>query len=218
MVVGQRKEEEDKMAKYIDAKCRLCRREGVKLFLKGERCYSSKCPIEKKGALPPGQHGQKGSQRLSGYGIRLREKQKAKRIYGVLEKTFKKYYKKASQFKGETGKKLLQLLEMRLDNVLFRGGLVGSRSQARQLISHGFCLVDGQKTNIPSYQLKPGQIITLNSKAMKIDQVKKFLAEKKTAPAWLKRKAVVVKVERLPEREEMEQELDEQLIVEFYSK
>ena len=125
---------------------------------------------------------------------------------------------KASQFKGETGKRLLQLLETRLDNVLFKGGLVGSRSQARQLISHGYCLVDGKKVNIPSYQLSPGQVITLKPKGLQLDLVKKILAEKIAAPSWLTRKAAVLKMNKLPEREEMEQELDEQLIVEFYSK
>ncbi|MFC1711328.1 30S ribosomal protein S4 [Patescibacteria group bacterium] len=206
------------MTRNIDAKCRLCRREGAKLFLKGERCYSPKCPIDKKGALPPGQHGQKRAGRLSDYGIRLREKQKAKRIFDVTEKTFKNYYKKSSKFRGETGKRLLQLLETRLDNVLFKGGLLGSRTQARQLICHGFCLVDGKRTNIPSYQLAPGQIVTLNIKGMKLEPVKRSLAEKRVLPVWLKRKATVVKLDRLPEREEMEQDIDEQLIIEFYSK
>ena len=206
------------MSRILGAKCRLCRREGTKLFLKSDRCYSPKCPIDRKGALPPGQHGQKRSRRLSDYGIRLREKQKAKRIYGITERVFKNYYQKASVFKGETGKRLLQLLETRLDNVLFKSGLVLSRTIARQLISHGFCLVDNKKVNIPSYQVLPGQIVSLNTKGLKLDLVKKSIEEKRTIPAWLKKKAVVVKLDRLPEREEMEANIDEQLIVEFYSR
>lgn len=218
MAVGQKREGEYKMVKYIGPKCKLCRREGTKLFLKGERCYSPKCPIERKGALPPGQHGQKRRKRLSDYGIQLREKQKAKRIYGVSEKTFKNYYQKAARSKEDTGKRLLQLLETRLDNVFFKGGLADSRSIARQLISHGFCLVDGKKVNIPSYQVKPGQVITVKSKGLELELVKKSLAQKKSIPPWLKRKAAVIKMERLPEREEMEANIDEQLIIEFYSR
>jgi small subunit ribosomal protein S4 len=206
------------MARTTGSKCRLCRREGIKLYLKGERCYSPKCPIEKKGALPPGHHGQKGSKRLSDYGVRLREKQKAKRMFGVLEKTFNNYYDKASLFRGETGKRLMQLLEGRLDNVLFRGGLIGSRSQARQLVTHGFCLVDGKKTNIASYQVSPGQVITISTKGLKQDNVKKSLEDKVAVPNWLEKKAAVLKIKRLPEREEMEQDINEQLIVEYYSK
>jgi small subunit ribosomal protein S4 len=206
------------MVRATGSKCKLCRREGEKLFLKGERCYSAKCPIEKKGAVPPGQHGQKRLRRLSDYGVRLREKQKAKKIYGIVERVFKNYYKKASQFKGETGKRLLQLLETRLDNVLFKSGLVVSRSVSRQLITHGFCLVDGKKVNIPSYQVSQGQTVSLNTAGLKLDAVKKALEQKGAIPAWLKRKAVIAKMERLPEREEMESNIDEQLIVEFYSR
>lgn len=206
------------MSRNFGPKCRLCRREGKKLFLKGERCYSPKCPIERKGALPPGQHGQKGSRRLSDYGLQLREKQKAKRMFGITERVFKNYYKTASQFRGETGKRLLQLLETRLDNIVFRGGLVDSRTIARQLITHGFCLVDGKRVNIPSYQGKPNQIVSLNTKGLALEMVKKSLAKKPSAPPWLKRKAAVVKIERLPERDEMENDIDEQLITEFYSR
>jgi len=206
------------MARYTDAKCRLCRREGRKLFLKGERCFSAKCPIAKKGALPPGQHGQKRAGRLSEYGVQLREKQKAKRIYGVLERQFKNYFKKAALKKKGAGLKLLQLLELRLDNVIFRAGLVFSRSIARQIITHGFCLIDGKKVDIPSYQLKPGQVISLNVKGLKLGQVKKALAAKQPAVKWLKRKAAVIKVERLPEREEIKTDINESLIIEFYSR
>lgn len=207
------------MAKYIDAKCRLCRREGVKLFLKGERCYSPKCPIERKGAVPPGQHGQKRRRRLSDYGRQLREKQKTKRFYGVLEQQFENYFKKAAKVKEATGGMLLQLLESRLDNVIFRLGFVPSRSVARQLISHGHVLVDGKKVNISSYQVKPGQIVTLAPKGLEIEQVKKSLAEKeRKIPIWLERKAAVGKVARLPKREEIDVDIDEHLIVEFYSR
>lgn len=206
------------MARYKDAKCRLCRREGVKLFLKGERCYSGKCPIDKKGAVPPGQHGLKRKGRISDYCLQLREKQKAKRTFNVLESQFKKYFTKALKSKKETGVQLLRFLELRLDNVLFRGGLVFSRSIARQLIGHGFCLVDGKKVDIPSYQVKPGQVVAVNTKGLNLESVKKSLAAKQPAQKWLIRKAAVVKIERLPERDEMESNINEQLIVEFYSR
>lgn len=206
------------MARTLDPKCKLCRREGEKLFLKGERCFSPKCPLERKGAVPPGQHGQKRMRRLSAYGVQLREKQKAKRAYGVLERQFKNYFKKASQKQKDAGLRLLQFLEMRLDNVLFRGGLVSSRSIARQIINHGFCLVDGKKTDIPSYQVRLGQVISLRSKGLNLESVKKALAAKPGCPKWLKRKASVLKVEDLPKREEVESNINEQLIVEFYSR
>lgn len=207
------------MARYLDSKCRLCRREGTKLFLKGERCLTPKCPLEKKGAVAPGQHGLKRSRRLSEYGIQLREKQKAKRTYGVLERQFRRYFKKAFKKRGVTGEALLQLLELRLDNVVYRLGLVPSRSVARQLVHHGHILVDGKKVDIPSYQVKPGQVINLNPKAMKIEVVKKSLAEKKKEiPSWLQKKAAVGKIIRLPTREEIGADIAEQLIVEYYSR
>lgn len=207
------------MARYTDAKCRLCRREGVKLFLKGERCYSPKCPIERKGAVVPGQHGQKRRARLSDFSRQLREKQKTKRLYGILEKQFKSYFKKASKDKVATGEKLLQFLESRLDNVVYRLSFVPSRSVARQLVAHGHILVDGRKVDIPSYQLKPGQIVTLTPKGLKMNQVEKSLAEKdRKIPAWLERKAAAGKIVRLPKRDEMDIDIDEHLIVEFYSR
>jgi len=207
------------MARYLDSKCRLCRREGTKLFLKGERCFSPKCPLEKKGAVAPGQHGLKMRRRLSEYGVQLREKQKAKRTYGVLERQFRRYFKKAFKKRGVTGEALLQLLELRLDNVVYRLGLVPSRSVARQLVRHGHILVDGKKVDIPSYQVKPGQVINLNPKAMKIEVVKKSLAEKKKEiPSWLQKKAAVGKIIRLPTREEIGADIAEQLIVEYYSR
>jgi len=207
------------MARYPDSKCRLCRREGTKLFLKGERCFSPKCPLEKKGAVAPGQHGLKMRRRLSEYGVQLREKQKAKRTYGVLERQFRRYFKKAFKKRGVTGEALLQLLESRLDNVVYRLGFVPSRSVARQLVRHGHILVDGKKVDIPSYQVKPGQVINLNPKAMKIEVVKKSLAEKKKEiPSWLQKKAAVGKIIRLPTREEIGADIAEQLIVEYYSR
>lgn len=206
------------MARLISSKCKLCRREGRKLFLKGERCYSPKCPIEKKGAVPPGVHGPKRRSKASAFAGQLREKQKAKRIYGILERQFKNYYLKAVSHKKDAGLRLLQLLESRLDNVFFRGGLALSRSLARQIIGHGFTIVDGQKVDIPSFQVKPGQVITISPKGMKLDPVKKALAAKITIPKWLQKKAAVVKMERLPEREEMEADINESLIIEFYSR
>ena len=207
------------MARYKDAKCRLCRREGVKLFLKGERCYSPKCPLEKKGAVPPGQHGLKRRRRLSSYGQQLREKQKTKRFYGVLERQFRRYFNQAIKKRGTTGKVLLQLLESRLDNIVFRLGLVPSRSVSRQLVNHGHILVDNEKVDIPSYQVKPGQTITLTTKGLEAELVKKSLAEKeRKIPDWLQRKAAVGKMVRLPERDEIDVEVDESLIIEHYSR
>lgn len=206
------------MAKYTEAKCRLCRREGKKLFLKGERCYSPKCPLDRKGALPPGQHGQKGSRRLSSYGQQLREKQKVKRMYGVLERQFRRYFDQARKKKETTGEALLQILESRIDNVVFRLGLVPSRSVARQLISHGHALVDGRRVNTPSFQMKPGQTVTLDSLGSKLKEVKDSLEKDTKIPEWLQRKAIVGKIVRLPKREEIEADIATDLIVEHYSR
>ncbi len=208
------------MAKYTDAKCRLCRREGVKLFLKGARCYSPKCPIEKRGGQIPGQHGKKqGRPRLSGYGIQLREKQKAKRFYGVLETQFHRYYEEAIKSRQNTGEVLMRLLETRLDNLVYRLGLTLSRSLARQLVSHGNVLVDGKKIDVPSYSVKPGQVIAVSPRGAKIN----FVAEAQkvediTLPSWLSRKAVIGKLERFPSRDEISSEIKENLIIEFYSR
>jgi len=201
-------------------KCKLCRREGEKLFLKGERCYSPKCPLEKKGAVPPGVHGPKGRKKLSGFGQQLREKQKAKRIYGVSERQFKRYFQLAQKNKEtETGEALLQLLESRLDNIVYRLGFAPSRSVARQLVSHGHVLVDNQKVNIPSYLVKPEQTITLTNRALQIPNVKKMLENKDyQVPDWLKKKAAVGKMIRLPKREEIDSRVDETLILEYYSR
>lgn len=206
------------MARILNAKCKLCRREGTKLFLKGDRCYSPKCPIERKGAVPPGQHGQKGLRKYSDFGRQLREKQKAKRLYSVSERQFKNYYQKASKKPKDQGALLLQSLERRLDNVFYRGGLVSSRSIARQIITHGFCQVDSKKVRVPSYQVKEGQVITLTTKGLELELVKKSLAEKKNPPDWLERKAAVIRVKHLPTKEEIGSDIDDQLIIEFYSR
>ncbi len=206
------------MSRYLDPKCRACRREKTKLFLKGDRCFSAKCPLEKKGAVPPGQHGLKSSGRLSDYGKQLREKQKVKKIYGLTETQLKNYFQKAIKSKETTGEVLLQMLESRLDNLVRRLGFVASRNLARQLVTHGHVLVDGKKVNKPSYQLKPGQIISLDKKALDLLEVKKALGEKNKLPDWLKRKAAVGQMVRLPKREEIEGDINEQLIVEFYSR
>ena len=207
------------MAKYTGPKCRLCRREKTKLFLKGDRCYSPSCPIEKKGAVPPGQHGIKRSRaRISEYGKQLREKQKVKRTYGVLEKQLHNYFKKAQKSKELKGEVLLQMLESRLDNIVFKLKFVPSRSFARQLVSHKHVLVDGKKVNIASFLLKPGQTVSLSDKALKIDEIKKSLKTKEKIPTWLKKKAAVGQVVRLPKRDEIEGDIDEKLIVEYYSR
>jgi len=208
------------MAKYTDAKCRLCRREGVKLFLKGARCYSPKCPIEKRGGQIPGQHGKKqGRPRLSGYGIQLREKQKAKRFYGVLETQFHRYYEEAIKSRQNTGEVLMRLLETRLDNLVYRLGLTLSRSLARQLVSHGNVLVDGKKIDVPSYSVKPGQVISVSPHGSKINFViEAQKVEDVALPSWLSRKAIVGKLERFPSRDEISSEIKENLIIEFYSR
>lgn len=211
------------MAHYIDAKCRLCRREGEKLYLKGDRCFSPKCPIERLGAQIPGQHGKKRNSRLSGFGIQLREKQKVKRTYGVLEKQFKGYYQKAQTSRENTGERLLQLLESRLDNVVYRLGFAPSRSLSRQIVGHGHITVDGKKLDVASYTVKPGQVIGLSKKGsqlnfVKNDQDKKDQDKKDKLPDWLSKKGLVGKMERLPLRDELDEGIKENLIVEFYSR
>lgn len=208
------------MGRHLDAKCRLCRREGMKLFLKGDRCLSQKCPIEKKGAVPPGAHGLgRRRRRPSEYGLQLREKQKAKRLYGVRERQFKKYFDRARKEKQATGEVLFQLLESRLDNVVYRLGLVPSRTTARQLISHGHIQVEGKKVDIPSYEVRLGETVGLSPKGMKIGLIRDFLERKDVKiPAWLEKKATVGKVKRLPKRDEIEANINEQTIVEYYSR
>jgi small subunit ribosomal protein S4 len=200
------------MARYTGPKRRLSKREGLPLFRKDEKA------LERKGVIPPGQHGLGRRRRVSEYGIQLREKQKAKRFYGLLEKQFRGYYEKASKVKGATGQALLEFLERRLDNVVYRLGLSSSRAGARQLVSHGHVTVDGKKMSIPSYSVKVGQTVALSAKIVDNIQVKKSLEENGTLPEWLERNATVGKVLRSPNRDEMESAIDEQLIVEFYSR
>ncbi|QKT04135.1 30S ribosomal protein S4 [Ectothiorhodospiraceae bacterium 2226] len=208
------------MAKYIGSKCRLCRREGEKLFLKGEKCYSSKCPVEVR-PFPPGQHGQRRT-RLSDYATQLREKQKLRRIYGVLEKQFRSYYENADRLRGSTGENLLQLLESRLDNVVYRMGFAASRSEARQLVRHNGITVNGRKMNIPSYQVKPGDTLAMTEKAGNQLRIKAALdlAQQRGTVAWIDvdadKKTGVYKTR--PERSELPAEINEHLVVELYSK
>ncbi len=200
------------MARYTGPKRRLSRREGVALFNK-DAAY-----IERKGAVPPGQRGVRRARKLSEYGIQLREKQKAKRLYGILEKQFAKYYGKASKTKGNTGQALMELLETRLDNVVYRLGFSPSRAGSRQLVSHGHIAVNGQKVTIPSFQVKPGSTVAILGKMLDNTQVRKSLEQDSTLPEWLERKAAVGKVLRSPNRDEAEQGINESLIVEYYSR
>ncbi len=207
------------MAKYTDPKCRLCRREGVKLYLKGARCFTAKCPIEKRGGQVPGQHGKKRARgRLSGFGIQLREKQKAKRLYAVLEGQFHGYYDLAIKSKSNTAEVLMQLLESRLDNICYRLGFVTSRSLARQLVSHGNVLVDGKKVDVPSFQTKPGMVISLPANAAKFDFVAPNLTEKNAPAKWLSRTGTQGKIDRLPTSDEIGTDIKVNLIIEFYSR
>lgn len=200
------------MARYTGPKRRLSRREGVALFAKDADF------IERKGAIIPGQHGGRRGRKPSEYGIQLREKQKAKRLYGLLEKQFAKYYQLASKRKGNTGNALLELLETRLDNVVYRLGFSPSRAGARQMVSHGHIGVDGKKVTIPSFQIKPGSTIAILPKMLDNTQVRKSLEVTDTLPEWLERKAAVGKVLRLPNRDEAEAGINESLIVEYYSR
>ncbi len=209
------------MARYINPVCRLCRRQGEKLFLKGTRCVTQKCAISKR-SYAPGQHGQRGKQKLSNYGLQLKEKQKAKWMYGVLERQFRRYFKIASKSKGVTGKVLLQLLERRLDNVIFRLGLGVSRSQSRQIVRHNFVYVNSKRVNIPSYLVKQGDNIAVKAKekAMKKLRENLELSRDRTVSSWLEFNIQELKatVLRLPEKEDIQQPIQEQLIVELYSK
>ena len=204
----------------LDAKCRLCRAAGAKLYLKGTRCYSAKCPIERKGAVKPGMHGAKSGSKPTDYGIQLKAKQKAKRIYGVQETQFKNYYLKAKTLKGLVGDNLLNLLEKRLDNVLYLSGLALSRSSAKQLIGHGHVTVNGKLMDIPSYQVKIKDVIALDSKiADKIGDVPGNEADF-TTKTWLdlNKKDLTVKVINEPLKEENGNEIDLNLIIEYYSR
>lgn len=206
------------MARYTGPVCKLCRREGTKLFLKSEKCYSDKCPINKR-PYAPGQHGQ-GRKKVTNYGIQLREKQKAKRIYGLLESQFKGYYVKAESQKGIAGENLVRMLETRLDNVVYRLGFGGSRPEARQLVRHGHFTVNGQKVNIPSFQVKVGDVIVVKDKSKSSEKFKAMTEVITNAPNWLtvdkdKMEASVV---ALPQREDVDIPVNETLIVELYSK
>jgi small subunit ribosomal protein S4 len=208
------------MARNLEPSCKQCRREGVKLFLKGSRCESDKCAMERR-PYPPGEHG-RGRIKETEYLLQLREKQKAKRIYGVLEKQFRRYYEKASRQKGITGENLLFLLEKRLDNVVYRGGLASSRSDARQLVRHGHILVNGRKVNIPSFQVRVGDVIELKEKSRDLTRVLQAikLAEGRPVVPWLKvdhdKRRIEVIAE--PRREDIDIPVKESLIVELYSK
>lgn len=201
--------------------CRRCRREGVKLYLKGDKCYSRKCPAEKR-AFPPGQHGHNVRRKLSNYGIQLREKQKMRRIYGVLERQFRNYMKEATRRPGVTGDTLLQLLELRLDNVVYRLGLSSSRAQARQFVSHRHILVNGKRVNIPSYQLKVGDVIGVMDDSKKMFPLAEAVKAStgRALPTWLKFDAGSFSGEvlSLPHRAEIDTDVQESLIIEFYSR
>ena len=210
------------MARYREAKCRLCRREGMKLFLKGDRCFKDTCAIEKRN-WPPGQHGRDHRPKTVGYGVQLREKQKVKRIYRVLENQFSNYFAKAEKKKGITGETLLLSLERRIDNVICRLGFATSRDQARQLVTHGHVLVNGKKVDIASAQVNAGDVITLRDKTKKIQQIQDSAASvggRGGVPAWLELDAENLKgtVVSLPKRDDVQMPIDEQLIVELYSK
>ncbi|OPX18368.1 30S ribosomal protein S4 [candidate division WOR-3 bacterium 4484_100] len=209
------------MARYIGARCKICRREGEKLFLRGSRCYTDKCSFTRRG-YPPGTHGKIGRRKLTSYATHLREKQKVKAVYGVLERPFRKIFAEAARRPGNTGENLLILLERRLDNVVYQLGIASSRAQARQLIRHGHILIDGKKVDIPSYQVKVNQVIKLTDEMKKNPVVKKSLEERdpeKIVP-WLKfnRDEISATVVRLPKREDITIPIQESLIVEFYSK
>jgi len=208
------------MAKYTGSKCRQCRREGGKLFLKGEKCFTSKCPVENR-PFPPGQHGQRRT-RLSDYALQLREKQKVRRIYGVLEKQFRNYYKKAAGTKGSTGENLLQLLEGRLDNVVYRMGFSSSRSESRQLVRHNGISVNGSRVNIPSYQVQPSDVVGITTKSRSQSRITAAieLAQQRGFADWLDvdTKKVEGVYKSRPERSELPADINEHLIVELYSK
>jgi len=207
------------MARYTDAVCRLCRRENQKLFLKGDRCYSEKCPVTRR-ATAPGMHA-KSRKKSSEYGIQLREKQKARRTYGILEKQFSGYFDKANNMKGVVGENMLQLLERRLDNVVYRLGFGDSRAQARQIVNHGHITVNGKKVNIPSYIVKQGDVIAIAEGSTSIEKFKAMReGTNKTIPAWLELNSqdLCGKVVELPTREDIDLSIEEHLIVELYSK
>ena len=209
------------MARNLDPKCRQCRREGEKLFLKGEKCFTDKCAVERR-AYAPGQHGQKSGQRLSGYGQQLREKQKIRRIYGTLESQFRKVFADAERKKGQTGENLLKLLECRLDTVVYRMGFGASRAESRQVVRHNGILVNGKRTNIPSYNVKPGDVVQLSDKAKLQLRTKGALeaAEARGFPVWIEVDAKAGKgtFKSFPAREDLPPSINEGLVVELYSR
>ena len=208
------------MARYLGSVCRLCRREGVKLFLKGDRCFSEKCAIEKR-AYPPGMHGQ-GRARFSDYGVQLREKQKVKRMYALLEHQFRATFDRAARMKGRAGENLLVLLERRLDNVVFRMGFATSRNEARQLVRHGHFTLSGRKATTASIQVRPGQVVSVREKSRKVERIASALdaLEGRAVPQWLEvdKETFSGTVKQLPVREDITLPIDEQLIVELYSR
>ena len=209
------------MARYVGPACRLCRREGMKLFLKGERCYGEKCAIERRN-VPPGQHGKGRRAKLLGYGLQLREKQKVKRMYGVLERQFRRYFEKADRKKGVTGETLLQLLEQRLDNVVYRLGFATSRPQARQLVRHGHFTVNGKRADIPSFSVRAGDLVAVRAGSVKNPAIVYATEEVKGRgiPEWLELdgEKLTGRLAAVPTREQLNLPLQEQLIVELYSK
>ena len=209
------------MARNLDPKCRQCRREGEKLFLKGEKCFTDKCAIENRN-YPPGQHGQRRASRLSDYGVQLREKQKLRRIYGILEKQFRGYYSEADRRKGITGENLLQLLESRLDNVAYKMGIGASRTEARQIVKHNSILVNGKRVNIPSYQVMPGDEISVAEVSKPQLRIKAALeaAAERGFPEWLEVDVKALKgvFKNKPLRDDLPATINESLIVELYSK
>ena len=208
------------MARYTGSVCRLCRREGIKLYLKGERCYTDKCAIDRR-AYAPGQHGQ-ARKKVSEYGVQLREKQKARRVYGVLEKQFRSSSEEASRRAGITGETLLQILASRLDPVVYRWGFGASRPEARQIVKHGHILVNGKRVDIPSYITKPGDVISFGDKSLESPRVKELLeaAESKAVVTWLERdlNTKSARIVRVPARDEIDVPVAEQMIVELYSR
>ncbi len=209
------------MARYTGAVCRLCRREGQKLFLKGERCYTGKCAVARR-AYAPGQHGQARNRKVSEYGKQLRTKQYARRYYGVLEGQFRHYFEMATKMQGVTGENLLALLESRLDNVVYRLGLASSRAEARQLVTQGHFTVNGRKVNIPSFLTKVGQVVAVKEKSRGLDKVKAIVEANsaRPIPKWLEmnREALEAKIVAMPAREDIDLPIEETLIVELYSK
>jgi small subunit ribosomal protein S4 len=209
-----------KVARYIGALCRICRREGEKLFLKGDRCYTEKCAVERR-KYPPGQHGQ-GFRKLSDYGVQLREKQKTRKMYGLLERQFRKYFYEAERKKGITGEVLLQLIEGRLDTIVFRMGFSPNRRRARQLIGHGHVLVNGREVNLPSFAVKGGDEVEIKQSSREMPEILDSMAksEHRGIPAWVEVDAANFrgKVLHIPSRDEMQLPVQEQLIVELYSK